>query len=115
MLSVAHRSRALLCSRDAFHAMPRNLRKALSLTAFLFLLAALLPIQKEIQSFYVSQNYYPDRLQARVVTFLRQPLALADLYGHATAYPLRTELDWESCALEFVIIVSIAAFSILVG
>ena len=93
--------------------MPRNLRKALSLTAFLFLLAALFPIQKQLVSVLApgsissTQDYYLTVLRARQITLLWQPLADLNRYPSYGGHSPRTELDWESCTLEFVIIVSI--------
>jgi hypothetical protein len=54
--------------------MPKNLRKALSLMALLFLPAALFPIQKQL-NFGPVQNYYLPVLMARQVTLLWQPFA----------------------------------------
>jgi hypothetical protein len=86
--------------------MPRNLRKALSLVAFIFLLAALFPIQKQI---VVRPNYFG---VARELTFCWYPITDLPWSGYSgdnyKELPIfRTELDWDSCALELVIIISI--------
>jgi hypothetical protein len=83
--------------------MPRNLRKALTLTAFLFLLAALFPIQKE--TIYKERKGYVD---VRELTFFWQPIVELNAYlPTGRGWPDRSELDRDSCTLEFVIIVSI--------
>jgi hypothetical protein len=97
--------------------MPKNVRKAVSLAAFLFLLAALFPIQSEIVSVPVSGGifpasspyYYLTVLRAREVTLFWQPVfvPLRTYRGMLPGQWLRTELDWESCTLELVIIVSV--------
>ncbi len=86
--------------------MPKNLRKALSATAFLFLLAALFPIQKQL-NFGAGEYASLTALTTRQVTFFWQPFANLQTRSEPWGYSLRTELDWESCLLEFVIIVSI--------
>jgi len=87
--------------------MPRTLRKALSLTAFLFLVAALFPIQKQL----LSRPH--DVVVARQLTFFWYPILDLPWSGYNGSInwnqlpTFRTELDWDSCMLEFVIIVSI--------
>jgi hypothetical protein len=90
--------------------MHRNLRKALLLMALLLLLAALFAIQKQIYC-YRFGNFYAPILQARQLTFFWSPfMYLTRDYIPDRYAPLRTELDWESCTLEFVIIVVVSFF-----
>jgi hypothetical protein len=83
-----------------------NLRKSFFLMALLSLFTALFPIQKQL-SYGASEYSSLTVLTSRQVTFFWQPLANLQTrtpYG----YPLRTELDWESCVLELVIILSLS-------
>jgi hypothetical protein len=87
--------------------MPRNLRKALSLTAFLFLLAALFPIQKQTISQYDEKLHNWRDWDVRQLTFFWQSVVELNRYPLSGGHPFRNELDWDSCTLEGVIIVSI--------
>jgi hypothetical protein len=88
--------------------MSQNLQKALSLTAFLFLLAALFPIQKQTISQYDEKLHNWHDWDLRQLTFFWQPVAELNRYpSSAGGHPFRIELDWDSCTLEFVVIVSI--------
>jgi len=75
--------------------------------ALLFLLTAVFPIQKQL-NFGALDNYHLTVLTTRQVTFFWQPLANLQTRSAPYGYPLRTELDWESCALEMVIILSLS-------
>jgi len=77
------------------------------LMALLFLLTAVFPIQKQL-NFGALDNYHLTVLTTRQVTFFWQPLANLQTRSAPYGYPLRTELDWESCALEMVIILSLS-------
>ncbi len=79
-----------------------NLRKSFFLMALLFLFTALFPIQKQL-SYGASEYSSLTVLTSRQVTFfLATACKFTDTY--TLWLSLRTELDWESCVLELVII-----------
>ncbi len=81
--------------------MNPHARKTLSLMAALLLVAAIFPVQRviDLQGQHI-------RLAAREVTLMWSPILT--LSGTSERSPFRTELDWDTSTLEFVIIASVS-------
>jgi hypothetical protein len=86
--------------------MPIN--KALFVTAVLLLLASLFPVEKETVLHWSRLNNRFAAFTYRQITFLWtpiQPIGPENLYRSASE-TLGTDLDWGTCTLELVAIVS---------
>jgi hypothetical protein len=88
--------------------IPRSLRERLYLTALLLILAACFPIQRQVTHDYNGPLQQWHAVELRQLTFFWQPLATLKAYSfREESSSERVGLDWESCALELVVIVSL--------
>ena len=89
--------------------IPRSLRETLYLTALLLILAACFPIQKHETEEYDNQSGVWRAAELRQLTLLWQPIATLNRYPIGVEIRAdRAALDWESCALELVVILSLS-------